>query len=204
MGHGAELYTNDEFFIWSWSSCLSMCGMVKNDLASRFPICMLPQRTMFDWGALHLKYDSAGSSGVEQGSYNVENPEGPFKPFGLSLMLASGKVWEKVNEAIAQLTAWSLKHAMSGIAPSTGLDMFNIWLDMGEKWDRTEAEVQRIQQSSNLARKQWTAVQAKTLKSTMSETRYRELLAKRVEAGLTYKSEDFPDDEEETNSTSTP
>ena len=35
-------------------------------------------------------------------------------------MLASGKVWEKVNEAIAQLTAWSLKHAMSGIAPSSG------------------------------------------------------------------------------------
>ncbi|CAK9010667.1 Uncharacterized protein SCF082_LOCUS10766, partial [Durusdinium trenchii] len=44
----------------------------------------------------------------------------PHEVFHALHEIGGDQVWEKVNEAIAQLTAWSLKHAMSGIAPSTG------------------------------------------------------------------------------------
>lgn len=43
---GAEMYRNDEFFVWSWSSAFS--GLVKDDLVTRYPICMAPEREMLD------------------------------------------------------------------------------------------------------------------------------------------------------------
>ena len=76
-------------------------------------------------------------------------------------------------------------------------DLFAIWLDSDQSWDRVEMEVERLQQSTNLARKEWCAVQAKVLKASMDEAKYQDLLKKRVDAGLYYKDDDYPDDPED-------
>ena len=45
---GCEIYKNDEFYIWSWSSVFS-CGAVYRDpLLTKFPICIIPEREMMD------------------------------------------------------------------------------------------------------------------------------------------------------------
>ena len=77
------------------------------------------------------------------------------------------------------------------------LDLFGLWLDHNMDWDAIVCEVQRKTETSNLARKQWTAKQAKELRATMDQTKFDELIAKRQEQGLYYKDEDFPLDPED-------
>lgn len=67
-------------------------------------------------------------------------------------------------------------------------------MDMNEDWDQVECEVQRISESKTLSRKDWEAVQAKTLKTLLEESKYNALIKKREDAGLYYKDTDFPDD----------
>ena len=52
---GAEMYTGDEFFVWSWSSAFSLYSICKDDLVSRYPICMVPERQMLDDTVLWLR-----------------------------------------------------------------------------------------------------------------------------------------------------
>ena len=42
------MFRDDEFFVWSWSSAFSMCSLIKDDLVSRYPICMVAERHMVD------------------------------------------------------------------------------------------------------------------------------------------------------------
>ncbi|CAK8985783.1 unnamed protein product [Durusdinium trenchii] len=77
-------------------------------------------------------------------------------------------------------------------------ELFNLWLENGRDWDKVACVVERQTETKNLARKQWTAVQAKTLKASMPEDRFQDLIKKRTEAGLYYKDDDYPDDELET------
>lgn len=77
------------------------------------------------------------------------------------------------------------------------VDLFGLWIDSGYDWDSVECEVQRTSGQKQLARRAWQAVQAKKLKETMTEDRYKELITKRVQAGLYYDDEDHPEDAEE-------
>ncbi|CAL1160360.1 unnamed protein product [Cladocopium goreaui] len=73
-------------------------------------------------------------------------------------------------------------------------DLFGLWLDFGEDWDRVQCEVERRAESTNLARSEWVAVQAKTLKAGMEQSKFDELIKKRIDAGLYYQDLDFPSD----------
>ena len=77
-------------------------------------------------------------------------------------------------------------------------DLFGMWLDSNECWDKTVLAVERYSESKNLARKQWVAVQGKELKKRYDAEQFEELIAKRESAGLFYKDEDFPDNKDET------
>lgn len=46
----------------------------------------------------------------------------------------------------------------------------------------------------DLSRKEWTAVQAKTLKAELTEERFDDLIKRRTDAGLYYPDEDYPQD----------
>ena len=74
-------------------------------------------------------------------------------------------------------------------------DLFGLWIDFNEDWDRVAAEVERTRETSNLSRKEWEAVQAKTLKSQMSQEKFDDLVKKRKESGLYYQDDDYPNDE---------
>lgn len=75
------------------------------------------------------------------------------------------------------------------------VDLFNLWLDFGQSWDKVVAEVSRVSSNKNLSRRQWVAVQAKTLKAQFDdEDKFNNLISKRTEAGLFYKDEDYPTD----------
>ena len=74
------------------------------------------------------------------------------------------------------------------------VELFNLWLDNQQDWDRVVCTVEREQATTNLSRKEWQAIQAKTLKASMSEDRFNDIIKKRTDAGLYYKDDDFPDD----------
>ena len=82
-------------------------------------------------------------------------------------------------------------------------DLFWLWIDFNEDWDRVVAEVERTRETSNLARKEWEAVQAKTLKAQMPQEKFDDLVKKRKEAGLFYLDDDYPNDEMDRGSTKT-
>ena len=64
-------------------------------------------------------------------------------------------------------------------------------------WDRVEVQVSRLSSTTNLNRKQFQAIQVKTLKKELSEERLKDLLSKRTQQGLTYRDEDYPEDPDE-------
>lgn len=43
---GAEIFRDDEYFIWSWSSGLSCRSLVKDPLLTKFPIAIVAEREM--------------------------------------------------------------------------------------------------------------------------------------------------------------
>ena len=45
-GDGAQMYNEDEFFVWSWSSVFTASGSVKDFLLCKWPICVIPERHM--------------------------------------------------------------------------------------------------------------------------------------------------------------
>eukprot|EP00438_Fugacium_kawagutii_P015110 Skav214601 [mRNA] locus=scaffold57:783253:786317:+ [translate_table: standard] len=77
---------------------------------------------------------------------------------------------------------------------STKQDIFGLFLDFDGDWDKVECEAQRWTRTKNLARKDWTAVQAKTLKQQLDEDKFNALIKKREDAGLCYPDYDWPDD----------
>ena len=79
-------------------------------------------------------------------------------------------------------------------------DLFGMWLDFNQDWDRVQCEVERRSESTNLSRSEWCAIQAKELRGKMESSKFDELIKKRVEAGLFYKDHDFPDDPEDRGS----
>ena len=45
-GDGAEMFRDNEFFVWSWSSVLSSFGLVSDVLMQKIPICIVPEHQM--------------------------------------------------------------------------------------------------------------------------------------------------------------
>ncbi|CAK8985934.1 Uncharacterized protein SCF082_LOCUS341, partial [Durusdinium trenchii] len=78
-GDGAEMFRDDEVFVFSWSSVFASSGRETDVTLYRFPVLFVHER--------HMQ-----------------------KP----------KVKEHVNKTIAELVAWSLAHAGSGVAPTRG------------------------------------------------------------------------------------
>lgn len=73
-------------------------------------------------------------------------------------------------------------------------------MDNSQDWDKVECVVEREQQQKNLARKEWVAVQAKTLKENLTQERFDDIVKKRTDAGLYYADADYPDDPMDTGS----
>lgn len=45
-GDGGEMFRDDEYFLWSWSSCFGSVGAITNCSLQKFPICVIPERLM--------------------------------------------------------------------------------------------------------------------------------------------------------------
>jgi len=73
-------------------------------------------------------------------------------------------------------------------------ELFNLWMDNGMDWDKVTCHVEREQACKNVSRKQWTAVQSKVLKQQLTPERYEDIIKKRMDAGLYYKDDDYPND----------
>lgn len=79
-------------------------------------------------------------------------------------------------------------------------DLFNMWLDNGaneQSWSHCVLEVKRKQKETNEAKKGWQAIQGKVLKQRYSEEKWEKVKKKRLESGVFYLDDDFPDDEDE-------
>ena len=47
-GDGAEMFTDDEYFVWSWSSAFSSASLTSDVLLHRFPKAVVAEREMLD------------------------------------------------------------------------------------------------------------------------------------------------------------
>ena len=93
-----------------------------------------------------------------------------------------------------QIKSGTFPQALVPLLRRKKTDLFALWLDHEQSWDSVLCEVERKSKTENLARKQWTAVQAKTLKGSLSPEKYEDLIKKRTDAGLYYLDEDWPND----------
>lgn len=88
---GAEMFSNEEYFVWSWSSAFAVLTANHDILYQRYPIAIVPLRDMLD-----------------------EHVRSCFRIF------CCHQVFQRVNSLIAQVTAWSLDHAAAGTFPAHG------------------------------------------------------------------------------------
>ncbi|CAL1130603.1 unnamed protein product [Cladocopium goreaui] len=87
--------------------------------------------------------------------------------------------------------------SLSDYCQTNRLDLFNVWLDNGGDWDATKVQVERTQSQKNSTVNGWRAVQGKELRPKYTPEKFAQLVASRRAAGLFYKDDDFPDDEDE-------
>ena len=59
-GDGAQMKREDEHFVYSWASSFGHCGILKDILALKYPILILPERHMVSkkatWTGIQLEY----------------------------------------------------------------------------------------------------------------------------------------------------
>eukprot|EP00435_Cladocopium_sp_Y103_P013278 s4214_g3.t1 len=104
------------------------------------------------------------------------------------------KEWDKFDR---QLKSGALPSSLAPFLRKKKTDIFALWLDHDEDWDQVAVAAERMHESKNLARKQWTAIKYKDLAKQHDEAKLEEIVKKRKEQGLFYADEDFPDDEED-------
>ena len=102
--------------------------------------------------------------------------------------------WDKFDR---EIKGKKMPDTMRPLLRRKKTEIFNLWLDHKQDWDKVEVQVTRLSSTQNLSRKQWQAVQVKTLEKEMGEERLKDLVRKRTEQGLTYPDEDYPEDERE-------
>ena len=83
------------------------------------------------------------------------------------------------------------------IVRQTDLIYSTFWLDNGGDWDATKVQVERTQSQKNSTVNGWRAVQGKELRPKYTPEKFAQLVASRRAAGLFYKDDDFPDDEDD-------
>ena len=105
------------------------------------------------------------------------------------------KEWDRFARQCANKSVFPVTLAGAYKRPKT--DLFAAWLDSGMSWERTEVLIQRRQDSKNLARRQMTGIQAKTLKEKLGEEKANRIITLRKDQGLYYQDDDFPDDPED-------
>ena len=103
--------------------------------------------------------------------------------------------WDKFDR---QLKSGALPSSLAPYLKKKKQDIFALWLDHDEDWDQVAVAAERMHESKNLARKQWTAIQYKELEKTFDQTKLEEIVKKRTEQGLWYADEDFPTDPKDT------
>ena len=77
------------------------------------------------------------------------------------------------------------------------LECFNMWLDMGKSWDAVALKVKRTHEESHESQRGWVAKQGRVLKEEKGVEKATKIMASRKAAGLFYRDEDFPDDEDD-------
>ena len=101
------------------------------------------------------------------------------------------KEWDKFDR---EIKGKKMPESLRPLLRRKKTDIFALWLDHQQDWDKVEVQVTRLSSTTNTSRKQWQAIQVKTLKEQMSQERLDDLLRKRAEQGLTYKDDDYPND----------
>ena len=82
---------------------------------------------------------------------------------------------------------------------SNKTDLFQLWLQSGRDWQKTELAVKRVVEARNTATKGWVAKQGRELKQALGEEKFKKIAASRKASGLYYEDEDFPGDEDESH-----
>lgn len=120
-GDGAQIYRDDDNFIYSFGSAFGSRGAIQDVLAIKFPVAIIPERWMQDYQVSDpniKKYVMCFLNLMPFANINFDNAE-PIQP---------AQVRTAVNETIAQLVAWSLGFAAEGKAPCIGFE--------GEQFDK--------------------------------------------------------------------
>lgn len=89
--------------------------------------------------------------------------------------------------------------ALSEVFQTQKVELFNWWLDSGRDWDKVQMIVKRVAEGRNTSTKGWHAVQGKQLRTQLTQEKFDKLVASRMQSGLYYQDEDFPDDTDESS-----
>ena len=103
--------------------------------------------------------------------------------------------WDKFTRDAANRKVFPSK--LCGEFTRNKNNLFNMWLDAGRDWTKTEILVERTHSQETLSRKQMVAKKAKDIIKEWGEKKGKELIQKRREAGLWYADEDYPTDPED-------
>ena len=87
--------------------------------------------------------------------------------------------------------------ALNSMFLSQKQDLFGLWLDSQQDWQKCALEVERRQTQENISTRGWRAEQGKTIKQRYSQERYEALCKTRISQGLYYEDPDFPGDQDE-------
>ena len=134
---GAEIYSDDEFCIWSLSSVFGAKGLIQDVLLHKFPFIIIAER--------HMRSEAEPKHYLPAGCPSERKPNRSnlptnffwgghcqtfsiFLPKGLSAPNPVTKksppvpaqVKHQVNKTAAELFAWSIQCSMDGVAPAKG------------------------------------------------------------------------------------
>ena len=87
--------------------------------------------------------------------------------------------------------------ALNSMFVSQKQDLFGLWLDCQQDWQKCALEVERRQTQENISTRGWKAEQGKTIKQRYSQEKYEALCKTRISQGLYYEDPDFPGDQDE-------
>ena len=87
--------------------------------------------------------------------------------------------------------------ALNSMFISQKQDLFGLWLDSQQDWQKCALEVERRQTQENISTRGWRAEQGKTIKQRYSQEKYEALCKTRISQGLYYEDPDFPGDQDE-------
>lgn len=103
--------------------------------------------------------------------------------------------WDQFMRQVTSRKVFPKK--LTGEFKANKTDLFNVWMDSGKDWQKTELMVEGKQTNEVLSRKEMVAVKAKKIIEEYGDEKGKALIKRRREAGLYYEDEDWPTDEME-------